>query len=289
MNSKPDGLMADEQASKTPTTTQAVTTHATTTQGSAAKASNVRWLVAVCTLNEAENILPLLQGIRRAMPGADVVVIDDDSADETAQKVESLARDESAVRLVVRDQRGLGGAIRHAMQMAIDEDFDFFLNLDGDFSHDPADLPLLASRIQNPPDPLPGDSSAGAISQRPIDVVIGSRYVDGGQIVGWPLHRKLMSRTVNRFATLCLRLPVADCSGSMRCYRVSALRSIDIRTLRSNGYAVLEEILVRLARQGSRMSEVPITFTDRTHGQSKLTVREALRSTAQMLAMAVQR
>ena len=122
-----------------------------------------------------------------------------------------------------------------------------------------------------------------------IDVVIGSRYAEGGSIVGWPLHRKLMSRMVNGFATSCLRLPVRDCSGSMRCYRVAALERVGMQSMRVNGYAVLEEILVKLVRQGSKMAEVPITFTDRRRGESKLTFREAVRSSAQMLRLALRR
>lgn len=213
----------------------------------------------------------MIAQLRGSIPDADVVVIDDSSTDGTGAIVHRHAGDDPRVRLVVRQQRGLGGAIRHAMQVAIDGGYDWFVNLDGDLSHDPQQLPHMIDR---------------AIADPPIDVVIGSRYVDGGSIVGWPLHRKLMSKLVNRFATLCLRLPVSDCSGSMRCYRVTALRRIDVGSLRSNGYAVLEEVLVRLDRQSAKMVEVPITFTDRQRGQSKLTAREAVRSASQMAGMA---
>ena len=229
-------------------------------------------LVAVCTLNESENIVELVQGIRQSIPIADVLVVDDHSPDGTGDLVVQLSRVDPSVRLVVRtDQKGLGGAIRHAMEFAINHDYEYFLNLDGDLSHDPAELATLLER---------------AIKSKDVDVVIGSRYVDGGSIQGWPLHRKLMSRMVNAFATRCLRLPVQDCSGSMRCYRVAALQRVGMENVRVNGYAVLEEILVKLDRQGSRMTEIPITFTDRQRGASKLTMREALRSSAQMLKMA---
>jgi dolichol-phosphate mannosyltransferase len=160
------------------------------------------------------------------------------------------------------------------MTYAIEQGYDYFLNLDGDLSHDPDKLPALLER---------------ALDSESVDVVIGSRYVQGGSIVGWPIHRKWMSRLVNRFATLCLRLPVHDCSGSMRCYRVDALSRIGMSNVRAGGYAVLEELLVILHRQGSRMVEIPITFTDRRQGESKLTFREATVSTLQMLALAVKR
>ena len=234
-----------------------------------------RALVAVCTLNEADNIVELVERIRRFLPAADVLVIDDNSADGTAPLVAEIGQRDPAVKVVIRrDQKGLGSAIRHGMEYAIEHDYAFFLNLDGDLSHDPEQLPALLER---------------AIASEQVDVVIGSRYVEGGAIVGWPFHRKIMSRLVNGFATTCLRLPVNDCSGSMRCYRVAALRRVGMSNVRVNGYAVLEEILVSLDRHGSQMVEVPITFTDRQRGKSKLTLREALRSSSQMVRMAFRR
>ncbi|QDT03826.1 Undecaprenyl-phosphate mannosyltransferase [Rubripirellula lacrimiformis] len=230
-----------------------------------------RVLIGVCTLNEADNIVTMLPLLRRSVPDADILVIDDRSTDGTIQLVEAAAKQDPKIHLDVRDERGLGGAIRHAMQAAVDRGYDFFINLDGDLSHNPQQLPQLLER---------------SLALPAVDVVIGSRYVDQGKIVGWPMHRRIMSRMVNRFATLCLRLPVQDCSGSMRCYRVSAIEKISLGTMRSNGYSVLEEILVRLHRNGSPMAEVPITFTDRLRGQSKLTPKEAARSIWQMLKLA---
>ncbi len=174
-------------------------------------ADRARVLVAVCTLNEADNIIELVTGIRRSIPSADVLVVDDNSPDGTAGLVAEMGQRDPLVKVVVRKgEKGLGGAIRHAMAYAIEHDYDFFLNLDGDLSHNPAQLASLLDR---------------AIGSSDIDVVIGSRYVNGGSIEGWPLHRKVMSRMVNGFATKCLRLPVRDCSGSMRCYRVAALQA----------------------------------------------------------------
>ena len=121
------------------------------------------------------------------------------------------------------------------MEDAIAGGYDYFLNLDGDLSHDPDQLPTLLHRMKQPPT---------------VDVVIGSRYIRGGAIDGWPLHRRMMSRMVNGFATRVLRLPVSDCSGSMRCYRVAALRRIGVENIRSDGYSVLEELLVASASRG---------------------------------------
>ncbi|WP_235033205.1 polyprenol monophosphomannose synthase [Rubripirellula obstinata] len=229
-------------------------------------------LVGICTLNESKNIESLIHQVRGFVPEADILIVDDDSEDGTSAIVSKLAESDTKLTLNVRKQRGLGGAIRHAMVAAIKGEYDLFINMDGDLSHSPSDLPAML------------EAHAG---RDDIDVVIGSRYVSGGKIDGWPLHRRLMSRLVNRFATLCLGLPVRDCSGSMRCYRVSALRDASATDLESNGYSILEEILVAMHRGGSTMTEVPITFTDRTQGESKLTLREATRSMIHMVKLSI--
>ena len=230
-------------------------------------------LVGVCTYNESSNIQGLLRSIRVALPDASILVIDDDSPDGTADLVRQFAAKDPNVEVLVRTKvRGLGSAIVAAIQYAIENKFDFFLNLDGDFSHDPARLP---------------DLLAAAQSNASVDVVVGSRYVAGGDIRGWPLRRRWMSRVVNRFATTVLRLPVRDCSGSMRCYRVSTLAKLDVERLRCQGYALLEELLVRLHQINAKMIELPITFTDRQKGESKLTVGEAVRSITFMVRLAL--
>jgi len=231
-----------------------------------------RTMVAVCTFNEAENIELMVAGLRQALPNADVIVVDDNSPDGTAQLVKKMAGNDSSVQVLVREnERGLGSAIRFAMQYSIDHDYDYFMNLDGDLSHSPEQMKLLFGK---------------ALQEKDLAVVVGSRYIKGGEIVGWPLRRKLMSRMVNGFATTCLRLPVRDCSGAMRCYRVSALAKLGLQNLRVNGYAVLEEVLLRLHQRGERIAEVPITFTERERGYSKLTMSEAMRSMIQIISLA---
>ena len=229
-------------------------------------------MIAVCTYNEAENIQLMVSGLRHALPDADVIVVDDNSPDGTAQLVKEMAQFDSLVHVVVREnERGLGSAIRFAMQYSFDHDYDYFMNLDGDLSHNPDQMKWLFSK---------------SLEDRGLAVVVGSRYVSGGKIIGWPLRRKLMSQMVNGFATTCLRLPVRDCSGSMRCYRVNALASLGLENLRVNGYAVLEEVLLRLHQRGEPMAEVPITFTERERGYSKLTISEAVRSMIQIISLA---
>tara|TARA_R110002049_G_scaffold47902_1_gene138448 strand:- start:164502 stop:165272 length:771 start_codon:yes stop_codon:yes gene_type:complete len=235
----------------------------------------IRVLIGVCTFNEASNIGPLLSRLRKSIPEADIVVVDDNSPDGTASRVRDAMETDDKIHLVVREhERGLGGAILHAISVAIDADSEFFLNLDADLSHSPEQLAELLALARHRPD---------------VDVVVGSRYVDGGKIEGWPLRRRVMSRMLNRFGTIGLGLPVRDCSGSMRCYRVESLRKLDFDGLKSRGYALLEELLVHLNSRGSKMAEVPITFVDRQQGESKLTIGEALRSVSQMLKLAASR
>lgn len=233
-----------------------------------------RLLVMVCTFNEAGNLPLLLTEIALSLPEADVLVIDDESPDGTGDIAQTLARDNSRLHVISRHgKQGLGSAIRRGLQEAINRDYDFVLNIDADFSHSPADLPRLLQ--------------ATIASNDPVDVTIGSRYVDGGRIDGWPLHRLVMSRLVNRFATLVLRLPVRDCSGGLRCYRVKSLRLIDLSSMSSTGYSIQQELLLRLRAAGASMREVPIVFTERTKGISKLTCWEAIRSIRQLFKMAL--
>ncbi|TWU22128.1 Undecaprenyl-phosphate mannosyltransferase [Novipirellula galeiformis] len=214
----------------------------------------------------------MIERLRAALPDADLLIVDDNSPDGTATIALDFADRIAELRVQVREhERGLGGAIRYAMNDAIEHHYDYFLNLDGDLSHDPAQLPRLLDR---------------AIAVPEIDVVVGSRYVAGGAIIGWPWRRRMMSRMVNQFATLCLRLPVKDCSGSMRCYRVDTLKQLNLGDWNSQGYSLLEEVLVLLKRKGAVMDEVPITFTDRQRGHSKLTFREAARSAIKIFSLA---
>jgi dolichol-phosphate mannosyltransferase len=232
-----------------------------------------RLLVAICTFNERENLPELSDRIIAALPHADLLVVDDNSPDGTGQWALAQAVKDERFKVIIREEeRGLGGAIRRALQFAVDQNYELLINLDGDLSHEPEVLPSMVSLITGDP---------------AIDVVVGSRYCPGGSVRGWPLRRKVMSRLVNRFATSILRLPVSDCSGSLRCYRVSVIRKIAPETLQSEGYAILEEILLRLRAVRAKMVEIPIVFNDRTRGQSKLTAGETLRSARQLIRMAL--
>ena len=221
-------------------------------------------LITVATYNEMDNLPQLIGDIRSVLPEADVMVVDDNSPDGTGQWCQRKSRDDSHIHCLIREGKlGLGTAIVAGMRYALDNGYTALLNLDADFSHHPRYIPQLVAGI------LDDDKNA-------CDVMIGSRYIPGGKIEGWPVIRRLMSRGVNFYARWMLGLKVKDCSGAFRCYRVETLKRVDLEEIRSWGYSFQEEILWRLKRTGARISEIPITFADREKGQSKINSREAI-------------
>ena len=224
-----------------------------------------RTLITLATYNEIENLPTLVVEILRFAPTADVLVIDDNSPDGTGKWCEKSAADEPRLKVLHRSGKlGLGTATLAGMRYAIDQGYEWVLNMDADFSHHPRHLPALLACRDEP--------AAG----RAIDVMIGSRYVPGGRIEGWGWKRHFMSRAVNTAARVLLGLKSRDCSGSYRCYRTRLLADLDFAAIRSRGYSFQEEILFLLARQGATIEETPITFVDRQRGQSKINTGEAL-------------
>ncbi len=218
-----------------------------------------RLLVMLCTYNEQENIQQLIPEIRGIAPQADILVIDDNSPDGTGECADAFAAEDVQVHVLHRPgKQGLGAATLAGFQYAIDHDYDFVLNLDADFSHPPRYIPALLEAMEQ------------------ADVAIGSRYVPGGGIEGWGWGRHFMSRGINWYARLLLRLKTRDNSGSFRCYRVAHLRQIDFQRIRATGYAFQEEILYRCRRLGCRFAETPIRFEDRRYGQTKINGKESI-------------
>ena len=231
-----------------------------------------RILITLCTYNERENIELLIPELLATVPHAFVLVIDDNSPDGTGRCVDSLASSNSRVLAIHRSGKlGLGTATVEAFQYAIANGYDVLLNLDADFSHQPRYIPELLNRL---PD---------------ADVVIGSRYVAGGGVVGWGIRRHLMSRSINTMARLLLGLKTRDNSGSFRCYDVSLLAKIDWSKTLSRGYAFQEEILYRCARAGCRFLEAPILFEDRRYGQTKINLYECLTAVRDLLRLGFHR
>lgn len=229
-----------------------------------------RLLVSVATYNERANLPELVAAIHAELPGADVLITDDNSPDGTGDLADGISENDRRVHVVHRAAKlGLGTAILSAMRYAIDNEYDLVLNLDADFSHPPRYLRWLVAGM------------------RDHDVVIGSRYVPGGGSVNWPAARRLISRAVNLFVRFALRLPVRDASGAFRCYRVSLLRRADLGAVRSRGYSFQQEVLYRCYRAGARITEFPIVFENRKAGASKVSVAESVRSLSMLAWLGV--
>jgi dolichol-phosphate mannosyltransferase len=220
--------------------------------------SEPRILVTLCTYNERENVRQLVPEIRRILPRADVLVIDDNSPDGTGQVADELAGGDGHVRAIHRaGKEGLGSATLAGFRDAIANGYHFVLNMDADFSHDPQYLPAIVEGMSR------------------ADVSIGSRYIPGGGIEGWGPLRHFMSRGINWYVRLLLGLATRDSSGAYRCYRVSKLAQIDLNRVRAHGYAFQEEILYRCRLVGCRFAETPIVFRARRYGASKINWRES--------------
>jgi dolichol-phosphate mannosyltransferase len=223
------------------------------------QAGSPRTLVSVATYNELENLPLLVDEIFAVAPQVDLLVIDDNSPDGTGVWAQERSQADNRVHVLHRAGKlGLGTATIAAMQYAIEQDYDYLLNLDADFSHHPRYIPDLLAGMDD------------------VDVMIGSRYCPGGGVKDWPLKRRLMSQGVNFYARTSLGLKPKDCSGAYRCFRVSTLRELDFSQIRSRGYSFQEEILWHLKRVGARFGETPILFADRERGQSKINSREAV-------------
>ena len=218
----------------------------------------MRSLVILPTYNEAENIFEVLDRIRAAVPSAEVLVVDDGSPDGTAELAESWAADHGGQVSVLRraSKSGLGSAYRAGFAHGLASGFDALIEMDSDLQHDPAALPELIAAVDN-----------GA------DLAIGSRYVPGGSIPNWPRHREWLSRGGNRYAGFVLGLQVRDATAGFRCYAAPMLSSIDLTSVTADGYGFQIEMAYNVARRGGRIVEVPIRFSDRQRGTSKMSGR----------------
>ncbi len=230
----------------------------------------MRTIVILPTYNEAGNVGSLAQGLFAAEPRIDVVVVDDNSPDGTGDVVEAMMRDEPRLHLIRRPGKlGLGTAYLAGFRWGLDRGFDRFVTMDCDFSHDPAALPRMLDAM------------------RESDMVIGSRYVDGGGTQNWPWSRLALSVCANRYTRIMLRLPVRDCTSGYRGYTRKVLEEAEPFDIRSSGYSFLEEMVWRVHRCGFRIGEVPIVYTVRAHGHSKIDRTEIYRAIWHVTATAV--
>ena len=223
----------------------------------------MRVLVVLPTYNERANIERILAEVRSHLPVADVLVVDDSSPDGTAEAAEKVAVELGSIEVLVRPEKnGLGPAYRAGFAWGLERGYEAFVEMDSDFSHDPAALPELVAPME-----------VGA------DLVIGSRYIPGGSIPEWSTSRRLLSRSGNIYANLVLGLGVEDSTAGFRVYSARILRAIDLGSVRADGYGFQIEMTYRARRAGAVIREVPIRFVDRVAGTSKMstsTVSEAL-------------
>jgi dolichol-phosphate mannosyltransferase len=217
----------------------------------------------VATYNEMENLPRLVEEIFRTAPDVDLLVVDDNSPDGTGAWCDRQAAVDPRMHCLHREGKlGLGSALVAGLKYGIAQGYRYVVNVDADFSHHPRYLPALIAGMDRP-------------GQKPVDVMIGSRYVRGGGVQNWPLKRRLMSRGVNLYARWLLWLSPKDCSGGYRCYRTATLAKVNFDQIRSRGYSFQEEILWLLRRAGARFGETPIVFADREKGISKINSQEA--------------
>jgi dolichol-phosphate mannosyltransferase len=221
-------------------------------------------LVIVPTYNERENIRRLIETVLTQDARLEMLIVDDNSPDHTGDIVDELARSNARVHLMRRTGKmGLGTAYRDGFKWALErEEYEYVFEMDADFSHDPAHLPLFLEAAQR------------------ADFVLGSRYLDGNvTVVNWPIRRLLLSYGANVYARVVTGMHLWDATGGFKCFHRRVLAAIDLSDVRSNGYAFQIEMSFRAFRKGFKGIEIPIVFSDRTHGVSKMNkgiVREAV-------------
>lgn len=221
-------------------------------------------LIVVPTYNERENLPQLIRRLMAQPVELDVLVVDDNSPDGTGVLADELATAHPPVHVLHRDHKeGLGRAYLAGFAWALQRQYEFVFEMDADFSHNPADIPRFLE----------------AARRDEADLVLGSRYRDGIRVINWPLRRLLLSITAARYVQVITGMPVTDPTGGFKCFRRNTLLAIEPHTVRSNGYSFQIELTHRVWRRGMKISEVPIIFTDRFQGSSKISreiVREAL-------------
>ncbi len=220
-----------------------------------------RTLVVVPTFNERENLPPLVQRILALPVPVEMLVVDDNSPDGTGKLADDLAARHSAIHALHRPEKsGLGRAYIAGFKWALEQGFQFVFELDGDLSHNPDDIPMFLEAAKD------------------ADLVLGSRYLNGIRIINWPLSRLMLSKFAAKYVQIVTGMPFTDPTGGYKCFRRRALQAVNLDTITSNGYSFQIEMTHRLWRQGLKVVEVPIIFTDRFQGHSKMTghiIREA--------------
>jgi dolichol-phosphate mannosyltransferase len=221
-----------------------------------------RVLVVVPTYNEIKNLPQIVPEILRQDPRIEVLVVDDGSPDGTGELADRMGEEDPRIHCLHRTKKeGLGKAYLAGFKWALARDYDFIFEMDADFSHDPKYLPGFLRAVED------------------ADLVIGSRYKTGVNVINWPMSRLLLSYGANIYARWITGLPLTDSTGGFKCFRRSVLATLELDRVESNGYSFQIEMSFRAWKRGFRLKEIPIVFVDRVEGQSKMNkkiVREAI-------------
>lgn len=221
-----------------------------------------RALIIFPTYNEKENIERIIEAVLPLDPRINILVVDDNSPDGTGQIADRLAEADSRINVLHREKKeGLGRAYIAGFKWGIEQKFDYLFEMDADFSHGPEYLKNFLEAIQD------------------NDIVIGSRYISGVNVVNWPMSRLLLSYFANVYTRIVTGMPVRDATGGFKCFRREVLEKINLDAIKSNGYTFQIEVSMRAWKQGFRIKEIPIVFTDRQQGASKMSkkiIREAI-------------
>ena len=214
-------------------------------------------MVVLPTYNEAANIERILELVRTHAPDANILVVDDGSPDGTADMADKVGEQLGKIEVLRRaGKSGLGSAYRAGFRHGMDAGFDMLIEMDSDLQHDPADLPKLIEKVEG-----------GA------DLAIGSRYVPGGHIPEWAWHRRLLSKGGNQYASIVLGIGVRDATSGFRAYRATMLRTLDLDAIKADGYGFQIEMAYEVRRHRGDIREVPISFSERQLGESKMSSR----------------
>ena len=219
-------------------------------------------LVIVPTYNERDNLPVLVERVMGLPIAVDLLIVDGNSPDGTGKLAEQIAVQQPRLKVLhEKEKKGLGRAYCEGFKWALERDYEYIMEMDGDFSHNPDDIPRFVEAAKD------------------ADLVLGSRYRDGIRVINWPLRRLMLSMAAAKYVQVITGMPIADPTGGFKCFRRKALQSIDLDAVRSDGYSFQIELTHKLWRNGMRIVEVPIVFKDRFQGSSKMSsriVREAL-------------
>jgi len=219
-------------------------------------------IVIIPTYNEIHNVQKLIPVLLESYPELDILIVDDNSPDRTADQVERMSQSNSRIKLIKRTGKmGLGTAYVAGFKFMLANGYDCAIQMDADFSHDPKEIAIFLEEIKM------------------NDLIIGSRYIYGVRVINWPIRRLLLSYFANLYTRIITGMPVKDGTGGFKCFRKQVLESINLDAIHSNGYSFQIEMNFKSWKKGFRLKEIPITFVDRVHGTSKMSkkiVREAV-------------